>query len=234
MCPVAGGYTLAEYLHGPTHYQQVTIQSLPFAQDLLDDDLDADLVKYKVEKSIGSNLSADGDVDGDDDEDLDDMDDDMDDDMMDDDLDEDKFTVETQTTFRTESGHEVVMSVVMPRAMATTNAGIDQQTTGATQPHDFGGGVTIEAVKVEKGTVSTGTGTGSRAAGGGGSGGSTTATLTNATEGNKMAIAVPPSPTQLIWIQSNHPPPPPLYAIKQHVSYEQVSTFFSCLNLTKI
>lgn len=167
---------------------------------MLDDDIDLDLDKdqLKLEGDMGDMDDMDNDMD-DDDDDLDDMD--------------SKDTVETHTTYRTENGTEVV--IMMPRSIAHTIGGGGHTTfTGGadTATATF----TIEEVKSESqrpgGNAATPT-TPTTAA--------TTTTLTNAI-GDKAQIASPPSTNQIIWLPANHPPPPPLYAIKQQMHFSQV------------
>lgn len=206
---------------------------------MLDDDLDLDLENGK-QKS--------GDIGGDDDEDLEDDDEDMDDidDDMDD-LEDDKEEVETQTTYRTESGHEVVMSVVMPRSlktnandtatMSSSSSATGSQSAAAAAAAaaaaivaSAGSTVTIEPVKMDR--VGGGTTTRSTAgfltsnAIGTGSLSSTTLTVVNSGTSNSSnsgdKLASPPAANQIIWIPANHPPPPPLYAIKPQMSFTQV------------
>lgn len=89
----------------------------------------------------------------------------------DEDEDEEEENEETHTTFTTESGHEVVLSVIMPRSVAGTNS---TDTISRTQSH------------------------------------------------KPQHITSPPPATEIIWLPASHPPPPPLYSIKQQLNYSQV------------
>lgn len=89
---------------------------------------------------------------------------------------EEEETEETHTTFTTESGHEVVLSVIIPRSLAGSN---------------------------------------------------TTDTVSRMSSDNKpLQITSTPPNTEIIWLPAaNHPPPPPLYSIKQQLNYSQVGSY---------
>lgn len=186
-----------------------------------DDDLDQDAIKGE------DGLKGDND-----DDEMDDMDDDLDDDDLEDDLNDEKHTLETLSTFRTESGHEVVMSVVVPRSLTvTTTASHTSAAGGAGQPVTAnvvpGTSVTIEAVKLEARSMPVSTATITTTTPPSSSSSSSGTALTNAAAlvvaggagGTKVS---PPAANQIIWMAANHPPPPPLYAIKQQMNYGQV------------
>lgn len=92
--------------------------------------------------------------------------------QCDDDDEDDEENEQTHTTFTTESGHEVVLSVIIPRSITGTN---------------------------------------------------TTDTVSRMTSDKPQQITSPPSNnTEIIWLPASHPPPPPLYSIKQQLNYSQV------------